>query len=110
MKKENIFIDEEKREKYNVGGMWEESDWEIISNNRCSSYGGGKPCKHCKILPFEPRKRSDGSVYNENEKEWICPRVIIAENEGGFNSTGLCADCVLEVLINKKKSLNNPIK
>jgi hypothetical protein len=88
---------EEKKIKYDIGGMWEFSSWEVFFEHKCSSYGGGEPCKHSRMLPFEAKKAVDGSVYNEKEKEWISPRVIVVKNEGGYNSTGLCADCVLEV-------------
>lgn len=86
---------------FKIGGMWEESEWKLLIDYECSSYGGGEPCKHCTILPFSPKKRTDGSVYNEEEKNWICPKVIIMKNEGGYNSTGLCADCVLEALLSE---------
>lgn len=26
----------------------------------------------------------------------VCPLVIVLENEGGYNGTGLCLDCILE--------------
>lgn len=87
-----------KRVKIKSGGMWENEEWEMRFNEECSSYGFGEPCKHCgeKYQRFE--KRSDGSVYNENEWLWICPRVVVAYNECGYNSTGVCLDCILEAL------------
>ncbi|GEM_PF-5189668 len=30
--------------------------------------------------------------------EDIVPRVVVAYNEGGYNSVGICADCLLEAL------------
>lgn len=30
--------------------------------------------------------------------EGIVPRVVIAYNEGGYNSVGICADCLIEAL------------
>lgn len=83
---------------FKIGGMWEEPEWNVHYNYTCSSYGGGIPCKHCTLLPFVPKLRQDNSIFNQDEKNWICPRVIIVKNEGGYNSTGLCADCVLEQL------------
>lgn len=87
-----------KKYKVKIGGMWEFPDWEIHYDYEYSSYGGSKPCKHCSPLPFKAGKRSDGSVYNTGEKRWLCPMVIVMKNEGGYNSTGLCADCAYEVL------------
>lgn len=94
---------EGKIKKFNVGGMWEFPFWEIHFNKECSSYGDGKPCKHCSKPYHKDKFRTDGTVYNEDEKNWICPRVVVASNEGGFNSTGICADCILENLTNYEK-------
>jgi hypothetical protein len=68
-----------------IGGMWEESAWRISFDEECIGYDGLEPCPHC---------RSD----HIEEDEWICPRVIIMRNEGGYNSTGLCLDCVLDAV------------
>ena len=38
--------------------------------------------------------RSDGSTFIE--KVWNCPAVVVALNEGSYNSTGVCLDCILE--------------
>jgi len=86
-----------KTKKVKTGGMWESSEWEVQFNEECSSYGGGEPCKHCGKKYQKFKKRSDGSIWNENEWLWICPRIVVAENEGGYNSTGVCLDCILEV-------------
>jgi len=79
------------------GNMWEGGIWNIIIDMECSAYGGGDPCKHCYDFKNVIHTRSDKSTYSE--KVWTCPRVIVVENEGGFNSTGLCLDCVLEATI-----------
>jgi hypothetical protein len=91
--------------KFEIGGMWEESEWEVALNHYCSASGGGLPCKHCvkQTVKIETRDW----VYHEEKRWtknsayttlcWWCPRVIIMRNDGGFGSTGLCLDCVLEV-------------
>lgn len=77
------------------GGMWEFEDWEIALDCECSQYGGSKPCEHCHSERDKVHTRSiDDSQYVE--RVWICPRVVIARNEGGCNSTGVCLDCILE--------------
>jgi hypothetical protein len=77
------------------GCMWEGGPWEIRLNCECSEYGGSdKPCKHCGPKWIETRIRPDGSTYKE--VIWICPRVVVARNEGGCNDTGVCLDCILE--------------
>jgi len=80
--------------KFEDGCMWEGGYWEVEINRRCNEFGGGVPCKHCHSECFDVRKRYDGSKYKV--KQWICPRVVIATNEGGYNSTGVCLDCILE--------------
>lgn len=81
--------------KFEIGCMWEGGAWEIAVDYECSAYGGGDPCKHCH---GEHEKRHirhhDGSHYFE--RVWTCPRVVIAWNEGGHNTTGVCLDCILE--------------
>lgn len=73
--------------KFEIGGMWEFSEWKIVINKECSSFMGIYPCKHCHSL---------NDVEDSKRKEWICPRVVVAENECGYNSTGICLDCILE--------------
>lgn len=80
---------------FKEGAFWEDSEFEIISNMEVS--GGDdlkKPCKHC----HSPHKiiftRHDFTEWHNIE--WICPFVIIAYNEGGYNSTGVCLNCVIE--------------
>jgi hypothetical protein len=72
--------------------MWEEPEWEMWFDKACSPVGGGKACKHCKAL--EDIKTNGWTETNR----WSCPRVIVVWNEGGYSSTGVCADCVLEAL------------
>lgn len=79
--------------KFPIGGMWEDSDWTVETDHVCSSYGG-KTCKHCHSEHGVVNKRHDGSTWNT--REWTCPRVVVAVNEAGHNSTGVCLDCILE--------------
>ena len=79
---------------FELGGMWEFPHWKVLLNYECSEDVGGKPCKHCIRHTMEINTRYDGSGYTLFK--WTCPRVIVADNEGGYNSTGICLDCVLE--------------
>ena len=72
--------------KFKEGCMWEGGPFIIETNYECSEYGGGNMCKHC----HSKRNKKDSEIV------WTCPRVVIAENEGGFNSTGVCLDCIIE--------------
>jgi hypothetical protein len=76
------------------GCMWEGGSWEIHLNYECSELGGGEPCKHCGPITIKENQRFDDSIWFE--KVWICPRIVVAANEGGYNSTGVCLDCILE--------------
>lgn len=64
------------------GGLWDDPDIEVRLNHTFSNYGP-QPCRHCV---------EKGGNY------WFCPVVIVASNEGGFNSTGVCLDCIIEHL------------
>jgi len=76
------------------GCMWEGGSWIIDFDHKCSEYGGGIPCKHCHSIKTETRNDAYGGQHLK--QVWICPRVVIAKNEGGYNSTGVCLDCILE--------------
>lgn len=77
-----------------VGGMWEAPRFEIREDHVCSKLGGGKPCHHCHSEGELIHTRVDGTTWTE--KVWVCPRVAVVWNEGGYNSTGLCCDCLME--------------
>jgi len=79
--------------KFDEGVMWEENPWMISTDYECSAYGGN-PCKHCHPSTPKIHTRSDGSTFEE--QMWICPCIVIAYNEAGYNSTGVCLDCILE--------------
>ena len=79
---------------FSSGCMWEGFDWKISMNVECSELGGREPCRHCHDVHIEQRQSADGDPYTE--KVWICPAVVIAINEGGCASTGMCLQCILE--------------
>ena len=65
---------------FSVGGMWEFAEWEIRENVEVDAENA---CPHCHS------RRPEGVGYRV-----ICPRVVVAWNESGFNSTGVCLDCI----------------
>lgn len=77
----------------NVGGLWEDTQWRIEINNRILVHSGDSPppCPHCKELKMETNL-----IPKWTEWYYICPRVVVATNEGGCSSTGVCLDCILE--------------
>jgi len=85
--------------KFKEGGMWEELGFEIIKDYPMSGYFEPseydvKPCRHCHSISEVTRERIDKSTYKE--RTWVCPYVIVAYNEGHCNSTGVCAECIVE--------------
>lgn len=78
---------------YPTGSMWEDYDWHIETN--CGvSLDGARVCKHCHSPTTEQHKAFDGTLYTR--EVCTCPRVVIAYNEGGHATTGVCLDCILE--------------
>ena len=81
---------------FELGGMWENNDWEIRFDDVIHSDGHYfRPCKHCHSFHRHiepPTKYTNGLDY----LVCICPRVVVGTNEGGHNSTGICLDCILE--------------
>ncbi len=78
-------IERTRTDQYPIGGMWDDSEWEIQSNARVA-VSGIIPCPHC----HTPHQDEHGNNCI------ICPRVVVAKNEGGHNSTGVCVDCIIE--------------
>jgi len=79
--------------KFSEGCMWEGGEWTIFTNCECESTGGGEPCKHCTDISV---KEHTHNGHKWTTKVWICPAVVIAKNEGGCDSTGMCLQCIIE--------------
>jgi len=79
------------------GGLWEENEVEIQID---VPIGGADKvfCPHLEEKYIVRTFRSDGTHFDNIYAN--CPRVIVAVNEGGYNSTGVCADCILKELKN----------
>lgn len=77
------------------GCLWEGPGWEI----RLNVLVQGPPCKHC--TPFLPQplwtQPLGKAGYSESRPTWVCPHVVVAYNEGGYASTGVCFDCIRDV-------------
>ena len=83
---------------FEFGGMWEYSRFEIWTDVEVNMWSGIRACKHCHSYNPEP-----------SPPKFICPRVVVAANEGGFNCTGVCLDCIVEAAdsISEIKIQNN---
>ncbi len=75
--------------KFSEGGLWEESYWYLHTDCEIQE----NPCQHCHS---EQDIIIQETTYQWSKHIWICPRVIVAINEGGYNTTGVCLDCILE--------------
>jgi hypothetical protein len=74
------------------GNMNEGGDWTIEENSECDDTFGVKPCPHCYDIREVKHYYRDGSGFYVRT-EWKCPYTIVLLNEGGCNSTSLCAQC-----------------
>lgn len=83
--------------KFENGSMWEGGGFSIHTDYECSELGGGEMCPHCHSKTTKTNVRYDKTTWNEIT--WICPQVVVAFNEGGHNSTGICLDCIIEASI-----------
>ena len=71
------------------GGLWDDDEWELRHDVVVRS-----SCPHTVRTDDYVIHSPDGKVHRL--AQWICPRVVVAYNEGGYASTGVCLDCVLE--------------
>jgi hypothetical protein len=76
--------------KFSEGGMWEKRQFHIEPSCEVYDYNGQKPCRHCHSHRVRTSKRGVTTHY------WTCPAVVVAWNEGGWSSTGVCVQCILE--------------
>ncbi len=67
------------------GGIWEEKEWELRQDQVSHIYGRlYTRCRHSsEVFP-------DGTV--------ITPWVVVARTESGYNSIGICANCIIEAM------------
>ncbi len=103
--------------KFDVGALWEKKDWKIVTNYKHEiasivvfedetresvekneesddfPFNYDPPCPHCSDYSEEECDIDDRLII---DRFWICPSVIIVRNEGGYSSTGLCLQCLLE--------------
>jgi hypothetical protein len=83
----------------NQGSLWEEEGLDLCLNYllfKDHAPGGTPPCPHSKYMEtFHFAGGIHDATWAENA--YIVPRVIIAYNEGGHATTGVCLDCLSEV-------------
>jgi hypothetical protein len=67
--------------KFEFGGMWEDREWLIRENCKLNRSYSPPPCQHCVKVTL---------------RSYVCPKVVVAVNEGGYNSTGVCLNCIID--------------
>jgi hypothetical protein len=86
------------------GGIWEFAEWRIQLMNHQTS--GNDRCRHCIPLkrgdagwrgPEESGRDPDRWRESDENGQFLVPRVVVGTNEGGYNSAGICLDCILAV-------------
>lgn len=88
------------------GAMWEGSEFEIRTNEEISESNDSEPCKHCGAEYEKQHKTYDGAVFTR--RYWVCPFVVVAWNEGGYATTGICLECIIES--GRKFIANGPLE
>ena len=78
---------------FESGCMWERYPWQLSFDNVVREEEDTAPCPHCVDQHIHLHTRYDKSTYEY--VVWICPRVVVAYNEGACNTTGMCLDCIL---------------
>lgn len=87
-----------------VGGQWEFVAWEVRFDVKLEE-DEFSLCPHAIPVPrgspqFDIQVRQDNGVAIDIscETQWVIPRAVIGYNEGGYCSTGICLDCILEAV------------
>lgn len=79
---------------FDVGGMWEGPEWYIDQDRTVEISSMIRPCKHCHSPRLSQTSIFGGVPYDTSVV--TCPWVVIATNDAGYNSTGVCLQCILE--------------
>ena len=75
-----------------------ERGWEIRENEKFECSGEYR-CKHCSEVEII-KDPGNEFVQPYDQETWYCPRVVVVKNEGGYASTTVCLDCILEAVAN----------
>ena len=78
---------------FDRGGLWENTEWDVQFDVECAAT---RRCTHCR-----PTTPAISPIRGERVR---CPRVVVAINEGGHNSTGVCLDCIIEATATLRES------
>ena len=86
-----------KRETHLIGGVWEFSKWEVEFDSINHLYAPEVPCPHAKVSTEEQHRSLHRDSPLCETPSFCTPSVVVATNEGGYNTTGVCLDCILDI-------------
>jgi hypothetical protein len=72
-----------------VGGLWDDPDWQVQFDyvlDHIEDCDRIKPCPHALHV----------TASSHGWMEWQVPRVVVAHNQCGLDSTGVCLDCIID--------------
>lgn len=84
---------------FQVGEYAEGMTWRILIDYH-ASIDDIEPCKHAHSKYIKISEYNPGRIYEYA----IVPVIIECKNEGGYNVTHLCLDCLLEAYEQVKKT------
>jgi len=67
--------------KFPEGGIWEDAEFTLLVNYTIHRHSSHCKCKH---------------AFKNEQGLYVIPYVFEALNEGGYCSTGICAECAIE--------------
>lgn len=78
---------------FTEGRLWGDEPWTIITDYTVN-IAYTTPCEHCRSERDVHHVAANGNTYTNR----VCtvPRIIVATNESGYSSVGICLDCILE--------------
>ena len=86
---ENMFV-------FNIGGYSENTEFTIIKNHEALINSDKDKCKHASKTIVKKCKRYDG--YEYEELYCTIPNVVKSINQGGYDCTFVCVDCIIEAI------------
>lgn len=72
-------------------GATEIQQWDLCLDEDVDCYANVEPCPHARDV-----RPADDSLGKIGYRTWRLRGFVAARNEGGYNSTEVCLDCILE--------------
>ena len=89
-RKDNIILTLSRGDLYNDADSVIKKDYDLGSTS--------SSCPHCFKGKEKIREQRGLGYPDDYNYHFYCPRVLVSYNEGGYNCTIVCVDCLLEQL------------